>query len=140
LAVGNSIFAYNAESFDLCGNWEAHNNPINCIIGVPGDRIWTASSDKTIKVFDAKTGDTLKTLEGHTGKVTVLLSTGRHVWSGSWDKSIILWNVESFDFECELPQIHEDSIKALSIVGCGTVWSAAGSVDKHICVWNYHPF
>ncbi len=43
-----------------------------------------------MKVWDVETLECLKTLAGHTGPVRTLVSSGGHMFSGSYDKTVIL--------------------------------------------------
>ena len=55
----------------------------------------TASADKSIKVFDVKTGNVVRTLAGHAGAVKAVAVTkdGAKILSGSDDKTFRVWNV-----------------------------------------------
>src|SRR6267154_452247 len=63
-----------------------------------GKRIVTGSSDKTIRLWDAETGEPLRApLEGHEHYVqSVAFSPdGKCIVSGSWDNTIRLWDAET---------------------------------------------
>ena len=55
----------------------------------------TASADKSIKVFDLKTGNEVRTIAGHTGavKAVAVSKDGAKILSGSDDKTFRVWNV-----------------------------------------------
>ena len=57
----------------------------------------SASSDKTLKVWEVESGRELRTLEGHTDWVygVALSGDGRRAVSASWDKTLKVWEVES---------------------------------------------
>src|SRR5690242_3504174 len=57
----------------------------------------SASWDKTLKVWDLATGQTLCTLEGHTSGVcgVAVTSDGRFAISASNDKTLKVWNLRT---------------------------------------------
>ena len=60
-----------------------------------GKRIATGSEDKTVKVWDAQTGQELLTLKGHTGEVDergVQPRRQAHRLSGSKDQTVKVWD------------------------------------------------
>lgn len=58
--------------------------------------VWSSSSDKTVRVWDATTGTQQHVLQGHAGRVFCLLPIGGYVVSGSWDASLFVWDVKVF--------------------------------------------
>lgn len=60
-----------------------------------GDRAVSASSDRTLKVWDLKRGRELRTLRGHTADVlsVALSADGTRALSGSGDRTLAVWNV-----------------------------------------------
>jgi WD40 repeat protein/ankyrin repeat protein len=74
-----------------------HDNILNkiCILE-DQSRIIGASNDKTLIIWDAKTGNKINTLVGHTGNIKEVISLGDniHILSFSYrDDSIRIWNV-----------------------------------------------
>jgi len=59
-----------------------------------GRRIVSGSTDKTLKVWDAESGQETLTLKGHTDYVTSVAFSpdGRRIVSGSWDKTLKVWD------------------------------------------------
>ena len=55
----------------------------------------TGSVDKTVKLWDASTGDCCATLEGHAGYVQACAWSpdGHTLATGSEDKTLMLWDV-----------------------------------------------
>jgi eukaryotic-like serine/threonine-protein kinase len=62
-----------------------------------GKRLSTASWDKTLKVWDAETGQELRTLQGHTARAQAVTYSpdGRRLVSTAQDNSIKVWDPES---------------------------------------------
>jgi WD40 repeat protein/tRNA A-37 threonylcarbamoyl transferase component Bud32 len=65
-------------------------------VSADSKRLFSAGSDRTIKVWDTHTGEDLMTLRGHTDDVASLAvpADGRRLFSGSLDQTIILWDLE----------------------------------------------
>jgi WD40 repeat protein len=79
-------------------NYEGHTDQVNCIVlSKDGKILISASSDKTIKVWNTVNGKLEKTLTGHDWKVlTVAISAnGKYIISGSNDGSTKLWDIET---------------------------------------------
>ena len=59
-----------------------------------GRRIVSGSADKTVKVWDAATGQETLTLKGHTAGVSSVAFSpdGRRIVSGSDDKTLKVWD------------------------------------------------
>jgi len=79
--------------------WIGHSASVSCVGYSPnGCYIATGSSDKTIRVWDTETGDSVgKPLEGHTNEVMSVAYSpdGWHIISGSDDHTIRIWNAKT---------------------------------------------
>src|SRR5262249_13565504 len=77
--------------------------------------------DRTAKVWDARTGDEVLTLMGHTDRVTSASWSpdGARIVTGSWDKTAKVWDAKS-GAELLTFQGHTDIVYAAS-------WSPDGS-------------
>ena len=62
-----------------------------------GNTLASGSDDRTIKLWDARSGELLRTLEGHTSFVesVAFAPDGNTLASGSWDKTIKIWDARS---------------------------------------------
>lgn len=79
-------------------NYAGHTDQVNCIaLSKDNKFLVSASSDKTIKIWNTVTGKLEKTLIGHDWKVlTVAISqNGKYIISGSNDGSTKLWDIET---------------------------------------------
>jgi WD40 repeat protein len=67
-------------------------------VSADGKRVLTSSTDKTLRLWDADTGQCLRVFEGHTGRVAfgaALSPDGKRVLSGSDDKTLRLWDADT---------------------------------------------
>src|SRR6267378_1393082 len=74
------------------------NTPIFCIAFSPdGNQIVSGSGDQSVRVWEAKTGEQLRELQGHTSAVySVAFSPdGNQIVSGSCDESVQVWDAQT---------------------------------------------
>jgi hypothetical protein len=75
-----------------------HGGAVSSAVFSPdGRRVVTASWDTTVKLWNAETGQAIRTLTGHSrGVVSVAFSSDeRRIATGSDDKTVRIWNAES---------------------------------------------
>ncbi|KAL8777436.1 MAG: hypothetical protein Q9194_002548 [Teloschistes cf. exilis] len=111
----------------------SHSDSVTAVAFSPdGKRIASGSFDKTIKVWDAATGDLEKTLAGHSDWVTAVAFSpdGKRIASGSWDKTIRVWDAATGDLEKTLAG-HSKRVTAVAFSPDGNR-IASGSLDKTI--------
>ncbi|CAN7761319.1 DUF4365 domain-containing protein [Cupriavidus necator] len=103
---------------------------------VSGHRLISASADQTIRVWDLRTGQCLRVLEGHTAEVRSLSlsAKGNLLLSGSGDRTIRMWDcstglcLQTFD-------AHTDAIQTLA-------WHpldhliVSGGADRTLRMWS----
>jgi dipeptidyl aminopeptidase/acylaminoacyl peptidase len=101
-----------------------------------GKTLATASSDRTVKLWDVATG---KEAGGHTEHTAVVTSVafspdGRTLASGAWDLSVKLWDVASGKVRAEL-RGHADGINAIAFSPDGKLLASA-SADSTVKLWD----
>lgn len=122
----------------VVNSWQAHEDNISQIKYSPdGKLIATASWDKTIKLWDAASGQLISTLQKHHGGVNSITFTpdGQTLISASEDKTIKVWNLNNQPQVVATLEEHTDSIKTITISPDGKL-IASGSYDNTIKIWD----
>jgi F-box/WD-40 domain protein 7 len=101
-----------------------------------GNKLFSGSSDSTIRVWDADTHKCLATLEGHTvGSVLCLTLYGNKLFSGSYDRTIRVWDADTHKHLATL-EGHTSAMNCLTPYG-NKLFSADDGYDGGtIRVWN----
>ena len=101
-----------------------------------GKRLASASWDKTVKLWDATTGQEVLTLKGHTDKVTSVSFSpdGKRLASASWDKTVKLWDATT-GLEGITLKGHTDEVYSVSFSPDGKRLASASS-DKTVKLWD----
>jgi COMPASS component SWD3 len=94
----------------------------------------TASDDKTCRIWDAVTAETLVELKGHDNFVFCVDQYHNMVATGSFDESVKLWDIRTGDCFTTLPA-HSDPVTAVSFNRDGTTLCTA-SHDGLIRIWD----
>ena len=110
---------------------------VNCIVFSPGgNRIVSGSNDKSLRVWDAKTGQQLWQLQGHGGRATSVAFSpdGNRIISGSNDKSVWVWDAKTGEQLRKL-QGHAGRVQSVAFSFDGERIVSV-SDDKSVRVWN----
>lgn len=99
------------------------------------DFLASGSRDKSIKIWEAKSGRCLLSLVGHDNWVTDLCfhPNGKFLLSVSDDKSMRVWDLSVGRCSKKLLNIHTHFVTTIAIKQKAVV---TGSVDQTIKVWN----
>lgn len=110
--------------------------PIRALALSPDGRLLAATDDYAIQIYDADTMRRLRTLVGHQGRVDAIAFTpdGRHLVSGSWDKTIRFWDPEAGE-EVAAHDWEIGPIRTLAISPDGLIGAASGDRGT-IVLWD----
>ena len=101
------------------------------INGEEDDYLCSGHDDGIINIWNSK-GSLIRQLKGHTNTVTSLVMQGEHLISGSYDKTLRKWDLNTG--QClQILEGHTDYVNCV-IESHGILFS--GSDDKTIRVWN----
>jgi hypothetical protein len=101
-------------------------------VGLDG-KVYSGSTDKTIRVWSGESGAHLQTLQGHTNWVRALtVGLNGKIYSGSWDKTIRVWSSE-IGAHLQTLVGHTRPVTALAVGLDGKLYS--GSRDCTARVW-----
>ncbi|KAG8703636.1 hypothetical protein FRC11_010568, partial [Ceratobasidium sp. 423] len=116
---------------------KGHTNNVTSVQFSPdGTRIVSSSYDKTIRIWDSKTGIALlDPLEGHTQKVTSVRFSpdGNYLVSGSADATVCVWNALSGKLCLGPLKVHTDQVATVAFSPHGT-HIVSGSLDGTVQV------
>ena len=132
-----SLFPFQ-NSNELIKSFNHHYDMINSIqYDIKSNRLISASNDKTIKIWNFKTGDCLKTLNEHQDSVTsILIISNNKLISGSSDKLIKIWDL--ITYKCLNTSRNEFGITFLCLISANKI--ACGCQDGSIQILNVDNF
>lgn len=109
-----------------------HTDGIMCL-QFDENTLITGSYDKTVRVWDLETGETLRVLRGHTRDVRALQFDDAKLITGSMDRTLKIWNYRTGECIRTL-EGHNEGIVSLNF---DANILASGSVDASIKVWDF---
>ncbi|KAH4223382.1 hypothetical protein HBI06_135080 [Parastagonospora nodorum] len=112
--------------------FKGHENGVMCL-QFDDQVLITGSYDATVKVWDIKTGEEIRTLKGHTQGIRCLQFTESTLVTGSLDKTIKMWNWRTGALMRTLIA-HSDGVIGLHYIGN---MLASGSSDHTIYIHDF---
>lgn len=120
------------------GGWvSGHSDGVwSVAISPNGEILASGSNDKTIKLWELKTGQEIQTLTDHSGSVRAVAISlnGETLVSGSADSTIKIWNLKTGEIVHTLTG-HKGCVCSVAISSDGQTL-ASGGQDTTIKVWN----
>ena len=100
-----------------------------------GNQIVSDSKDKSVRVWDTKTGEQLMKLEGHTGWIISVAYSpdGNRIVSGSLDESVRVWDAKTGGQLREL-QGHIDRVTSVAFSPDGN--RIVSGPQKLVWIWD----
>ncbi|MBD2311023.1 DnaJ domain-containing protein [Desertifilum sp. FACHB-1129] len=116
---------------------ESHASVIYALAITPDSKtLVSASADRTIRLWDLKSGRGLRTLQGHEDSVNAIAISpeGQFLVSGSADKTVKIWSLKNAQTLHTLRE-HSGWVTTVAVSPNG-LWLASGSTDKSVNLWN----
>jgi WD40 repeat protein len=139
-ADGKNVVLWDAHNFRPVARWQGHTGQIYAVaFDREGDRLVSASGDRTVRLWDVATGRCLHVFEGHTDEVftAVIHPDGTRIASGGRDRAVWLWDVASGEEVARLPG-HTSYIWSLAFSPDGKTL-VSGSGDSTVRLWDTEP-
>ncbi|KAK6182390.1 hypothetical protein SNE40_010093 [Patella caerulea] len=130
LDINKKSYAGSVKSVLRVRKLQGHMNGIMCL-QFDKRRLVTAGLDRTIRIWDIRSGRSIHKLYGHKGGIHCLCFNDDILATGSWDCTIVIWNMYQFTKITVLIG-HKDGISCIQFTDSYIV---TGSYDNTVRVW-----
>jgi WD40 repeat protein len=116
--------------------WRGHADAVNALaLSKDGQFLITGSADKTVKLWDMRSGKVRKTFSGHTGNVTGVAFSPDFRWivSGSNDRTLKVWDLVTAK-ELQTLTGHAEGVNCIALAPDAS-WVASASDDNTVRLW-----
>ena len=116
---------------------QGHTAAINSLKYAPdGTAVYSASDDKSIKMWDVKTGVDINTFNAHTAPVKCieLSEDGKMLVSGDMEGKLLVWNAKTGEVKLTI-NAHEGSVNTVKFTK-DQQYLVSGGDDNMLKVWN----
>ncbi|MEO9966464.1 MAG: caspase family protein [Reichenbachiella sp.] len=116
---------------------QGHTAAINSVKYAPdGKSVYSASDDKSIKMWDVNTGIDINNFNGHTAEVKCmeLSENGELLASGDMDGKIFVWNAKTGEAKLTI-SAHEGGVNTVKFTK-DQQYIVSGGDDAQLKVWN----
>ncbi|EHK21164.1 uncharacterized protein TRIVIDRAFT_213228 [Trichoderma virens Gv29-8] len=139
----NGIHIWNAVTGECLTMLTGYKYPVGCygvmsvVFSSDGKQVATASSDRTIRVWDAATGGCLQTLDSHSKEITSVAFSpdGRQIASGSSDGTVRVWDTATGRCLQTLQGHGRRIVRSVAFSPDGRQL-ASGSEDNRVWLWD----
>jgi len=135
-----AIRVWNVQTGKPTQTLRGHEGVIHSITyDATGERLATASADRSVIVWDVSRGERLTTLSGHTDAVlcAAFNPDGRRLISAGRDRVLRLWNPATGQQICQLKG-HKGDVHGIQFSPDGA-WLASGGLGKEVLLWDARP-
>ncbi len=117
--------------------FQGHTDAVRAVAYTPdGRRCVSGGADRTLRVWDVRTGVLLMTLQGHRDYVygVAISPDGNQALSGSGDRTLKLWDLQAGK-EIRTFQGHADSVRGVAMSMDGKTAVSSG-IDGEVIAWD----